>query len=112
MKRIALAIAVLGLVTAGRTLADDKAETKTQHKDDASGSTTTTESSSKNDAASHGKKHKVEKHVRADGNVETKTDVKHKYKTKGKLGAHKTEVKEKTVKDPQGTVVEHDKTVK
>lgn len=111
MKRIAIALAVLGLV-AGRALADDKAETKMEHKEDTKGAKTTVESKSTENGVVRHDKAKAERHVKADGKVETKRTVTHKQRLQGRLGGHTSEVKKKTVTDAQGNVVEQHKTVK
>ena len=112
MKHIAIGVALLGLVAARPVMAaDEKQETKVEKKSDDSGSKTTVERSSKDGSAKVDEKSKVDTHVRSDGAVETKKDVKKSQKmASGKK--HKVHAKEKTVRDSQGNVVEHEKTVK
>jgi hypothetical protein len=112
MKRIAGIVAALGLVVAGQAYAaETSTETKTEHKADAKGSKQKVEKSAKHDGASHHEKATVETEKRADGKTETKkrssTAVKGRHAKK-----HKTDTKEKTVRDAQGNVVEHEKTTK
>lgn len=110
MKRIAIVIAALGLFTAGRAFAaEEKSETKMEHKADAKGSESTMERSSKDAAGSHDEKASVEHKAKANGQTETKKHVKRSDKPAGKVKARKSETKERTVKDANGNVVEHEK---
>jgi hypothetical protein len=113
MKRIAAVIAGLSLVASGPALAaDEKSETKTEHKADRSGASTTTEHSSNVGGAKTDEKTEVERHKRAGGKTETKSHARRKAKPAGKLTSDKKESEEKTVRDAQGNVVEHEKNVK
>jgi hypothetical protein len=113
MTRIAAIVAALGLISAGRTYAaDQKSETKMQHEADEKGSKTEMEKSSKDHGAMHDEKHKVEHKAKSGGKTETKKHVKKTDKASASAKKHKSEMKEKTVRDSQGNVVEHEKTVK
>ena len=113
MKRILMAIAVLGLIgSAPARAVDDKTETKTEHKSDANGSTMKTEKSSKHGGAKASEKTEVEHKARADGKTETTKKTKHKSKPAGRMTSDKSTTKEKNVTDKSGNVVEHEKTTK
>ena len=113
MKRIAAVVAALGLIGIGPSVrADEKTETKTEHKADKKGSSTTTERSSKHGSASADEKTEVDTHTRADGKTVTKKHTKKKSKVAGRMLPQKSESKEKTVRDRQGNVIEQDKTQK
>src|SRR6266545_5666867 len=115
MRRIAGVIAALGLIAFGRAYAaEEKSETKTEHESDAKGSTTKVEKSSKHHGAMHDEKSTIEHKAKPGGKVETKKQVSKTDKPTAKAKKQKTEVKEKTVRDAQGNVVEQekDKTVK
>lgn len=109
MKRIAAIVAALGLIgIAPSVRADEKSETKTEHKADKKGSSTTTEHSSKQGSAKVDEKTDVDTHTRMDGKTETKKHTKKKSKVAGRMLPHKSDSKEKTVRDRQGNVVEHE----
>ena len=112
--RIAGIAAALGLMVAGQAYAaEEKSETKVEHEADAKGSSTKVEKSSKDhNGAMHDEKSSVEKKTRADGKVETKKHTKKTSKPSAHAKKTKSEVKEKTVRDPAGNVVEQEKTVK
>lgn len=113
MRRIAVVIAALGLITSGRVLAaEEKSETKTEHQADEKGSKTKVEKHSKHGAAAHDEKTEVEHKTDSKGKTETKKHVKRSDKPSSKAKTEKTEVKEKTVRDPQGNVVEQEKSEK
>ena len=114
MKRILMGMAVLGLIsTAPARAADEKTETKTEHKSDShGGSNMMTEHSSKHGGAKAEEKTEVEHKARADGKMETTKKTKHSKKPAGRMTSDKTTTKEKTVTDKSGNVVEHEKTVK
>lgn len=110
MKRISVVIAALGLLATGRAFAaEEKSETKMEHKADAKGSESTTERSSKDAAGSRDEKTTVEHKAKSNGKVETKKHAKRTDKPAGKVKARKSETKERTVKDANGNVVEHEK---
>jgi hypothetical protein len=113
MKSIAAAIAALGLAASGLALAaDEKSETKTEHKAGKNGASTTTERSSDQGGAKVDEKTDVEQHKRMDGKTETKKHARKRTKPAGELTSQKSEAKEKTVRDQQGNVVEQEKSVK
>ncbi len=110
MKRIALVVAALGLFATGRAFAaEEKSESKMEHKADAKGSESTMERSSKDAAGSHDEKASVEHKAKGNGKVETKKHAKRSDRPAGKAKARKSETKERTVKDANGNVVEHEK---
>jgi hypothetical protein len=112
MTRIAGIIAAAGLLMAGGVRAQDtKSETKTEHEADAKGSSTTVEKSSKDHGASSDEKTTVEHKKKMGGGTETKKESKHSTKARGGK-THKAEMKEKTVRDAQGNVIEQEKTAK
>ena len=109
MKRIAAVVAALGLIgIAPSVRADEKSETKTEHKTDKKGASTTTERSSKHGGAKVDEKTDVDTHARADGKTETKKHTTKKSKVAGRMLPHRSESKEKTVRDRAGNVVEHE----
>jgi hypothetical protein len=113
MKRLAMILAAATLCLAGRAqAAEDKAETTTSV--ERNGSKTTVEKKSSRDDASGDssrvEKRETDRHARADGTTETTKDVTTKAKPKhGKRSAR--HVKEKTVRDAKGDVVDHEKKV-
>ena len=109
MKRIVVVLAALGLLGMGAAVrADEKNETRTEKKSDRTGSSATTERSTKHNGAKVDEKTDVEHHVRHDGTTETKRHVKKKAKVAGRALPHKTESKERTVRDSRGNVIEHE----
>jgi hypothetical protein len=110
MKRVALIIAALGLITSGRVYAaEEKSETKMEQKADSKGSESTVERSSSDAAGSHDEKAEAHHKKMSNGKVETKKHMKHSDKAAGKMRAKKSETTEKTVRDANGNVVEHEK---
>jgi hypothetical protein len=106
-------VAALGLVVSGRAYAaEEKSETKTEHQADEKGSSTKVEKSKKHAGAKHDEKSTVEHKKTAGGKTETTKETKKSSKPGAHAKTHKTESKEKVVKDPQGNVVEQEKTSK
>lgn len=112
MTRIAAIVAALGLALFGRAYADDKSEAKTEHQSDAKGSTTKVEKSSDQGGAKQDEKTTVKHKRHADGKTETTKETKSSSKPGAHAKKHKSETKEKVVKDPAGNTVEQEKTVK
>ncbi len=113
MTRIAAIVAALGLVMFGRAYAaDEKSETKTEHQADAQGSTTKVERSSKQGAAKSDEKSTVKHKKDASGKTETTKETKKSSKPGAHAKTHKSETKEKVVKDPAGHTVEHEQQTK
>lgn len=118
--KIVTALTVLGLVTSGSAYANEKSQTTTttttERSTDGDGVKTTMETKSKSDGVSgtttRDDKLTLETHVKPDGNTVTKKDVKTSHKSNASRLTHKTEVQEKTVRDAQGKVIEHEKTAK
>ena len=113
IKRIAIGVALLGLVSASPAFAaDEKTETRTEHEANKHGSSMTSERSSSVGGAKADDKAQVKQTRRSDGSLVTKKQEKHARKPAGKLTSRKSSVNEKTVRDANGNVVEHDKSVK
>lgn len=113
MTRIVAIVAALGLVASGLAYAaEEQSETKTEHQADSKGSSTKVEKSSKHHGAKQDEKSTVEHKKGAGGKTETTKETKKSSKPSARAKTHESETKEKVVKDPQGNVVEQEKTSK
>jgi hypothetical protein len=124
MTKIVTVLGVLGLLASGRAFAANEkpqtttttTTTSTERGAGGDGVKATIVTESKSDGAAgettHEERLTLEKHVKPDGNSETKKAVKTSHKSRASPRTHRTNVEEKTVRDAQGNVISYEKNAK